>query len=219
MTTYLARCIRKTVLVSAVLQIYAHTGAKFENLENKGFFLDTLTGYRISQNYIIHFCFLWLFVNTSGSISSPARPPFYRLRVCHFLFTCFLSSVNVWLALTDLTCHRGRDAAEEDSGSSVIWLYLAIASSWPSPNALSDGLSMSRLLRAQTHTCMRCAQTQEANPVNSHLHFGPSVVPLCSQQRLNLITPQQNTFHCLSLSLSFSPPPLFLLSAFQSYQW
>lgn len=52
---------------------------------------------------------------------------------------------------TGLTCHGGCDAEEKDPGSSVTWLYLAIASSWPSPSALSDSLSVVVLLHAQTN--------------------------------------------------------------------
>lgn len=124
--------------------------------------------------------------------------------MCFLFPTIRVSHSTVHSSTTDLTWHGGRDAEEEDSGSSVIWPYLAIASSWPSPNALSDGLSVVVLLHAQTHTHIEHTQTQEANPVNSHLHFRLSVVPLCSQQQLNLITPQQNTFHWVPLALSFA---------------
>lgn len=75
------------------------------------------------------------------------------LPVCVLSFSnecVFLSSQSE--RLTDLTCHGGHDAEEEDSGSSVIWPYLAIASSLPSPSSLSDGLSMVLLLHAETHT-------------------------------------------------------------------
>lgn len=56
-------------------------------------------------------------------------------------------------------------------------------------------------------TLMQHTQTQEANPVNSHLHFGLSVVPLCNQQQLNLIAPKQKHFPLgPSLSLFLSQP-------------
>lgn len=112
-------------------------------------------------------------------------------------------------SLTDLTCHKGCNDNEEDSRCSVIWPYLAAASSWPSPSALSDGLSA--VLCAQIHKHTHVQGAQGANAVNSHLYSGLCCLtlwPTGAQSNHSTTKHFSTGSHtlCLSPSLSFSQP-------------
>lgn len=191
---------------------------EFEKQQNKGcdfFFPHSLIAtihYSISNNYFIwqflnkHLCLLWF-----RDECVPFERTFLGLQV--HVTSCLRAACATFTVVKGPHLPQGlwcwREGTWELRHLAVFGHRFLLA--FPQ---CSEWQSFSGCAATCTN---RHTHTQTANLVNNHLHFGLSVVPLCSQQQLNLITPQQNTFHWVPLSLSFAISLPF--SAFQSYQW
>lgn len=185
---------------------------EFEKQEHKGyhFFSHSLIApihYSISNNYFIwqflnkHLCLLWF-----RDKYVPFKRTFFRRHLLFVCCVCHIYSSKEASPATGAAMLKRRILGALSPGR--IWPLLPLG--LPPVLWVTVFQWLCCYMHKQTHT-------QTANLVNNHLHFGLSVVPLCSQQQLNLITPQQNTFHWVPLSLSFAISLPF--SAFQSYQW
>ena len=169
--------------------------------------------HRISHNYIISvflntpasfFCFSFFFGSLLDQYLPPCETTFFQIK--GYVTSCLRAFP--WIRLSQSTFASGSHLPQPWRRRGGFWelCHLAVFGrrfllAFPQH---SEWRAFNGAAATHTHTH---THTQGANPVNSHLHFGLSVVPLCSQQQRNLITPQQNTFHWVPLPLSF---PLFL---------